>query len=214
MDVRVCVLVDGFNVYHSLCDAGRARGGRRGMKWLNLWSLSRALIPQIPGNAIVGSVHYFTALAEHLVHRNPGVVARHRTYIEALRSTGVNVVLGRFKRVFARCGVCSSQTTRWEEKETDVAISVKLLEALHRDEAEAILLISGDTDLVPAVKLARSLYPSRFIACAFPYGRKNKELANVASLSMRISRKAYVGNQLPDPVVLPGGKLLSKPPRW
>ncbi|MBI2073674.1 MAG: hypothetical protein HYW52_11635 [Gemmatimonadetes bacterium] len=50
-----------------------------------------------PG-AILAGVYYFSAYASHLESRNPAVTKRHRTYVEALKATGVQVSMGNFKR--------------------------------------------------------------------------------------------------------------------
>ena len=160
MAKRVVVLVGGFNVYHSLIDARRTLGGRC-VKWLDVGSLARPFMQHVLGKADVSKIFYFSALATHLAHSKPGVVGRHQAYIRALKHAGAEIVLGKFKDKNVRCPSCRNRFVAHEEKETDVAISVKLLEVLQSDQADTVMAISGDSDLVPAVKTALELFSDR-----------------------------------------------------
>lgn len=112
--------------------------------------------------------------------------------------------LGRFKR----------NGTRWEEKETDVALAVKLIEVFVRDECDVAVLVTGDTDLTPGIRTAKSLFPSKEVFCAFPFNRGRKELKQIADGAFKISKESYQKFQLPNTVVLPRGRTVSKPHGW
>jgi hypothetical protein len=101
-----------------------------------------------------------------------------------------------------------------EEKETDVAISVKLIELFLLDRCDTAVLVSGDTDIAPAVRAARSLYPSKSICFLFPYRRKNNELDKLSHASFHIKKERYLKHQSPDPFILPNGQPISKPAKW
>jgi len=58
------------------------------------------------------------------------------------------------------------------------------------------------------------LFPAKQICFAFPYKRKNKELAKLVSKHFHIRKDRYVKHQFPDPVVHPSGRSISKPPDW
>jgi hypothetical protein len=49
---------------------------------------------------------------------------------------------------------------------------------------------------------------------AFPYGRKSKELAQLAPGSFQMTKENYARHQLPDPFVAPNGDVTNKPPAW
>ncbi|MEL6771418.1 MAG: NYN domain-containing protein [Bacteroidota bacterium] len=210
---RVTFLVDGFNLYHSLKNADRDLGGAT-TRWLDLEALCRFHLYLFGTNARLTEVHYISALARHLEATNPDVTARHRRYLHCLRETGVQVHLNRFKKKTTRCAVCSAKNKHYEEKGTDVALAVKLLELLIRDACATVVLVTGDTDLAPAVRAAQSLFPQKRVAFAFPYKRKNKELAKLAPDSFVIGAKQYVQHQLADPFRLANGTQLAKPPTW
>jgi hypothetical protein len=126
---RVAFLFDGFNLYHSLCIARRDLGGR-GTLWLDLMGLSRGLLPLVGGNALLEAVYYFSALAGHADQVKPGATGRQLTYMDALRASGVVIELGHFKARRWTCSACGKHGRKFEEKETDVAIAVRLLDLL------------------------------------------------------------------------------------
>lgn len=210
---RTTFLVDGFNLYHSLRTASEEMGGAS-TKWLDLSGLLRSYLPNIGGGAQVERIFYFSALATHLEQRQPGVTVRHRNYIECLQATGIMPVLGRFKSKQVHCRNCHRQSEHFEEKETDVAISTKLLEVLHLDAADTVVLVTGDTDLAPAVRTARSLFPAKLIWFVFPYKRKNNELAKIADGYCYIRKERYLQHQFPAAVTLATGRTSAKPATW
>jgi len=164
--------------------------------------------------AVLNEIYYFSALAKHLEARKPDVTRRHRNFIRCLQATGVIIELNRFKKKSTRCHLCGKTFNKYEEKETDVAIAVKLLEVLVTDSCDSAVLVTGDTDLAPAIRTADKLFPHKRIICAFPYKRKNKELAKLALGSYEINKNQYPKHQFPDPYVLPSGTAIHKPSPW
>jgi len=210
---RTVFLVDGFNLYHSLRTASKDLGGAS-TKWLNLPQLLESYLPAIGGRATTEKIYYFSALATHLEKRQPGITSRHRMYIDSLKSLGVESVLGRFKPKQVYCRQCRQSTQHFEEKETDVAISIKLFEILHKDEADTVTLVTGDTDLAPAVRTVRSIFPTKRIWFLFPYKRKNNELARLADGHCNIKKARYSQHQFPQSITLQSGRVVTKPENW
>ncbi|HTY05645.1 MAG TPA: NYN domain-containing protein, partial [Gemmatimonadales bacterium] len=141
MPNRVCFLVDGFNVYHSITEAMKLNPAVS-MKWLDFGSFCRSYLSAIGPDATLEQVFYFSATADW----RPARAARHTLLIEALRATGVSVHLGRFKEKDVTCPSCGYQFKKHEEKETDVAIAVKLVELFSLDACDTAVLVTGDTD--------------------------------------------------------------------
>jgi len=209
---RVSFLVDGFNLYHSLVEA--ANDLKASTKWLDLRSLCQSYLSVLGPGAVLESIYYFSALAKHIDARRPGTTLRHRNYVQCLQSTGVIAELGRFKYKSVHSPSCQIESPHYEEKETDVAISVRMLELFFRDKADTVVLVSGDTDLSPAVQTAQNLFPTKEICFAFPYKRKNSELAKMVAKHFRIRSNQFLKHQLPNPVVLPSGREIQKPREW
>jgi uncharacterized LabA/DUF88 family protein len=211
---RTIFLVDGFNLYHSLVEASKDAKGTT-TKWLNLNALCSSYLSvagRIAGErAFLERINYFSAPP---VHRSQGKIDRHAFYIKCLRSTRVNIELARFKSKEIYCPNCGNYSFAHEEKETDVAIAAKLFEICHLDESDTIILMSGDTDLAPAVRICKHLFPSKLIFFAFPYKRTNNELKRIAPESFSIKLRSCLRHQFSDPLVLPDGTELRKPPSW
>lgn len=215
---RTIFLTDGFNLYHSIKRAEHdLRYLRRevpSMRWLDLHTLCSSYLYRIGGNAQIEGIYYFSALATHLVAKKPDVVVRHQMLIDAMAASGVVIELGRFKQKAIWCDFCRKENIKYEEKETDVAISVKLIELLSTNACDTAVIVSGDTDIAPAVRMAQRLFPSKQVMFAFPYARKNKELAHLAPSSFNLSKEQYAKYQFADPLVLLDGRTLRKPASW
>jgi uncharacterized LabA/DUF88 family protein len=212
---RVALVIDGFNVYHSVKDVHDATG--RNYRWLDIHSLCSSYLSAIGGGATVEAVYYFSALAYYREKWKPGTVGRHKTYIRALESTGIQAELSRFKAkdVDYKCAKCGYRGTmvRHEEKETDVAIAAKVIELAVAASADAIGVLSGDTDLVPAIRTARQL-SVKPIYVLFPVGRSNSAFAQIATQTFTLTEGHYQRHQFPDPVVVQGGGIVPKPLEW
>lgn len=213
LTTRTVFLVDGLNLYHSLQRASHDLGGQ-GTRWLDLRALCDSYLSLVGGNAHLERVICFTALAKHLEILKPDVTRRHQDYLQCLRATGVSVELAQFKRKVFTCPHCSKRITRHEEKETDVAIATALLELLAEDRCDAVVLVTGDSDLTPAVRIARRLFPNKQVCCCFPFARVSSGLRAIATQHFTIRSEHYVRHQLADPFVLPDGKAIPKPVGW
>jgi len=206
---RVIFLIDGFNLYHSTADLARSRGLH--VKWLNIYSLCSSFLHLISRDAAIAEIHYFSALAYHL--NDPNVIKRHQDYIECLKSTGIIPEMGRFKPKGVICPL-GGKFTKHEEKETDIGIAAKLFEIMSNDKCDTAVLVTGDTDLTPAVETCKRLFPTKAMRFAFPYRRDNLELKTLLPDSFKIHAGSYMQHLFPDPVRLPDGTEISKPTSW
>ncbi|MBU4444276.1 NYN domain-containing protein [bacterium] len=210
---NIAFLIDGFNMYHSALNASRSSGGTS-TKWLNYRSLCSSFLHHFSRDAVVSDIFYFTAYAYHLLYRDPDIVNRHKLYIKCLNSVGVIEIEGRYKRAEVKCKACGAIFKRNEEKETDIAIDVKLLELLFKNQSDVIVVVSGDSDLVPAIKAAKEIFPNSKIAAMFPFRRISDEIKIHVDMYFRLKPKHYFRNQFPDPVILSHGTQLFKPSSW
>jgi hypothetical protein len=160
-------------------------------------------------------IFYYSAFATHRLAIDPNVVKRQEDYIKCLQATGIIVEMFRFKKKKIPCPKCGSNFNRREEKETDVAIGAKLLELLFLDKCDTAMLVTGDTDIVPAVKTAQALFPNKGVGFLLPYKRHNQELADLTpTLNFRIKKETYMRHQFSDPCVLGSEKVKAKPATW
>jgi uncharacterized LabA/DUF88 family protein len=216
MAKNVAFVVDGFNMYYSLRRVEELTRNR--VKWLDLRTLlSKYLQPvrdALGERVEISRVYYFSALATHLTSHDRDVVNRHLSYISALESTGVQVVLSRFKQKDISCPKCHHQWKRHEEKETDVALGVKIIEVLARNEGDAVVVITGDTDLIPAIRTAQGLFPHRKIGVGFPFMRHSADLERIADFAFKIGQKELQRSQFAPELKLPDGSVIRKPATW
>ncbi len=213
---RVNFLIDGFNLYHSVKDAETVL--KSSTKWLNIKKLCSAYLPLIRNivkdKTELGVIYYFSAYAKHLESANPDLTKRHQKLITCLEDTGIIVEMSRFKAKEVTCHRCGQKFIKYEEKETDVSIALKLIETFFNDECDSVVLMTGDTDIAPAIKTANRLFPSKQTLFAFPYKRENKELSNLSPGSFKINKMQYVKYQFSDPHQLSDGTLINKSSSW
>lgn len=203
------VLVDGYNLYHSLRAIEKDTGHK--VRWMDVRKLSELLINRIfPPKVPFPHILFFTAYAEH----NGGQhVARQKEYHKCLKRLGVEIVcdgtwaqkevpiahhfdsllwpLKQFMK--KRYGMFSTPV----EKGTDISIAAHLMHL--GPQAKWVCLISGDSDLVPAVKLFRTAYPAVNFGIARPYKRENRKLnvPDCTNISVEDCLKCLLPNPAP-----------------
>jgi hypothetical protein len=211
---RTSFVVDGFNLYHSLKQVSKQQPNPIPCRWLDLRGLCADSLSAIGNGATLESVYYFSALARHLEATNPGLVARHETYAAAITGTGVRTQFANFLEKDMWCPNCKTGFKRHEEKQTDVAVGVQIVETALRGEAETIVVVSGDSDLIPAIRATRRNFPSVQIWMAFPAGKGGKQLRKATHGAFTFSSKQYAAHQLPDSILLPNARWVYKPSKW
>jgi uncharacterized LabA/DUF88 family protein len=209
---KLIVLIDGFNLYHSIVDLENIEKIK--VKWLDIKSLCDSYLYLFGKDTVIEDIYFFTAFKNYRRLKDPDIINRHKKYLRCLEDSGLQIIYGRFKPKKSFCPKCRKTSKKHEEKETDVAISTKLFELLHNNKGDIFLLITGDTDISPAIKTCKSLFPLKKIIFAFPYRRKNKELANLSPESFLIKRQKYLNHIFNDPYTLSNGKKIYKPSSW
>ncbi len=199
---RAFFFIDGFNFYHSVNHPYLYR-----YKWLNYYKLASILKRHEDD---IKKVILFTAYADW----DPKKIARHKLLIKALETERVEVVLGRFKYKDCKCKKCYASYTQPVEKQTDVNIAVNLIKYAVKDEFDTAYIVSGDTDLIPAIKSFKELFPLKKVCVVFPLSRKGEELKSVCDFHIKIKQKHLQACLFPDPVLLPDGTSLSCPTNW
>jgi uncharacterized LabA/DUF88 family protein len=210
---RVAFIVDGFNLYHTLKRAHMPPFNKK-CRWLDLSTLCTNCLPTIGKNTHLSGIFYISALAKHLQRTNPGVTHRHEQYIRCLKDSGVEVRLNRFKKKSVWCNNCQTKILKHEEKETDVMLATTLFELFYTNLCDTAVLVTGDTDLLPAIKTGKKLFPSKNIIFAFPLGTQTSEMKSLAPGSFSLSVDAYSKAQFPDPYILTNGSPITKPAHW
>ena len=79
--------------------------------------------------------------------------------------------------------------------------------------ADTLVLVSNDSDFVPAVREVRSLSDVG-VGIISPDKTISGELAKVADFAIILGKGLLAISQLPNPVITPVGRAIHKPPRW
>jgi uncharacterized LabA/DUF88 family protein len=211
---RVIVYIDGFNLYHGLKEAGYKR-----FYWLNIQSLVESFIRP---HQELKMIKYFTA---KITTGDRAKKHRQDSFINAVKSLNlVEIIFGKYKTSNNLCPnydrdhpekfMCSGVLHEAKEKQTDVNIAIGIVsDALH-NEYDTALLISGDTDLIPAMDYVRQNCAGKIVSVLFPPARKNDEMSGAATGSSIIGRKKLKDHQLPDVVIGKYGSKVYKPIEW
>lgn len=176
---RIFFFVDGFNLYHAF----DAHARYRKYKWIGLSKLCACYV--VDKKDAISGIEYFTAL----VTWDPGKVARHNIFIKAQENEGVKVVYGEFKRKDRKCKLCHKIFRTFEEKQTDVNIAIRLFQLAIQDRYDKAIIVSGDTDLLPAIKAVQTTFPSNQVGVVIPIGRASEDLKQQTDLPDE--RKAF-----------------------
>ena len=158
---KVAVLIDGFNVYHAIDD----RPDLHRFKWLDYRSLAEKFVI---GNDELVRVLWFTAY----LYYKPEKAHKHQRLVKANQSRDVEVVFGLFRRKSRYVPQIGQKIWMPEEKRTDVNIAVRLLEMAYDDVYEKAIIVTGDSDMVPAIEAVRARYPEKRIGIVTPIGRR------------------------------------------
>ncbi len=203
---RSIIYVDGFNFYYGVIkDTSH--------KWLNIEEYFRRLRQDDD----IRHIYYFTALVTGLSQANQ------ETYLRALDTLPlVTITLGNYKKKQIKCLVpaCSyggdRVFTTVEEKRTDVHIALQMLDDAHYNRCERLILVSGDSDLVPAVNRVRKLgkevlvyIPARTDIRAFAV-----ELRTAADRAKTLPLPLLKLSHFPDQVPNGSGGTITKPIGW
>jgi uncharacterized LabA/DUF88 family protein len=165
---RVNVYVDAFNVYHAIAELGD-----QALKWLNYFVLAKSLLRP---NEALGEVNLFTAI----LNWNQDKQKRHRNWVTAQRAVGVRVHEGRFKQSRKHCVTFDRNCKFYEEKQTDVGISVQMVSDALLGRCDRAILITADSDQIPTAQFISALDRPK-LTLYFPPNRAQqaRDLGNI-----------------------------------
>ena len=216
--IKSVFFIDGFNLYHAIIN--HFNHGK--YKWLNLKELAKQYV-DIDEDA--KKVLFFTAY----VTWDSDKKERHRKFVTALSFKGVEIVMGSFKRVVKafqknRMQVIESDKSQdqlpnylkfitYEEKETDVNIAVKILEYASKEQYDKFYIVSGDSDLMPAIKSAKKNYRKIEFINILPIGGRGLSLGQVCDKQIVMTEEHMKAALMEDKVII-GNQVIEKPESW
>ncbi|OQY74443.1 MAG: hypothetical protein B6D44_04275 [Ignavibacteriales bacterium UTCHB2] len=173
---KAFIYIDGYNLFFAL-----KKNDWRKLYWLDVVKLSANFV--YPGH-FVNKVKYFTSRVKLPDEKRE----RQNTYLEALYTLNfIKIIYGRFQPNELECFGCHRKIPFSKEKKTDVNIATQMIYDAMKNTCDVQYLLTGDSDLAPAVKLIKDEFPERKIFLICP-PKKNKFDRNEESDS-RISRE-------------------------
>lgn len=138
--------IDGFNWYYGIFKE------RPAWKWLNVRSFFEFLRP----DDSIDCIKMFTAIVDP--DKPSPRRERMLRYVAALHTlNGVKVILGKYQTRTVVCGAsCGLKYDVATEKMTDVNIAVHMIADSMTESFDRLILVTGDSDLQPAVRWIRS----------------------------------------------------------
>lgn len=228
------VYIDGLNL-HGLALRGRAPH----RKWADLAKLAQTLSPEVPVVAVryftadlhsratedpqsaVRQRNYLKALQATGVEVNRGtfVIATHWRTVSQRDRWGERVKPDLPDDIAHRLDEMEAESERpWkvrvelpEEKFTDVALGVALVDDFHNQRCTHAVLVTNDSDLVPAVETATR--QGHNVHVVSPHTTVNKHLRRSASGVSTLPDDVWDTHQLPDEFTVDGAKH-SRPRGW
>lgn len=200
--IKTIFLIDGFNLYHSLNNNNYNK-----YKWLNIKKLCECFLTS---KEEIVSIKYFSAYAYWLSNKQQ----RHEHYIRALQSTGIEIIMGKFKVKERFCLNCYRLYLSHEEKRTDVNMAIHLLLDAMNNKCDTFVIVSGDSDLIPAVQATKLHFPTKRIGVLIPVGRSANELKQVADFSKKIKESNLRASQFDNIVDIGNNIKLQRPANW
>lgn len=218
--VDVVALIDGFNMYHALEKCRSGFYPYRKCKWINYWRLAECFVGV---NGVLTRAILFTAYLPGTQDWHAKKNARHAKLIAANKTQGVELCLGRFfmreKRVRIRPSDVRILYTALEGKRTDVNIAVTLVSSAADQAYDRCLLITADSDLVPAIDEAHARHPTGEIYSVPPIERGGQAKALKKACRARHKKmkqehlqRSVLPQEVPHPVA--AGRTIVRPPEW
>ena len=182
-------------------------------KWLDFEAFCRLLLPR---DDIV-KIRYFTARISALPN-DPQAPARQDTYLRALRTLPlIEIHYGHFatrpqRMPLARPPHHTVEVLRTEEKGSDVNLAPCLLRDAFLGECDTAVVISNDSDLAEAVRIAQDDAGIK-VGVVNPHPKRNRSRRLQGTFFKQVRASALARTQLPAVVSDRNGPI-HKPSSW
>ena len=144
---KVWMYIDGPNFYYSI----RNTGTDVALGWCDFRKLAEQHL--LEADSLLGRIKYFTAPVRDLGHKDGEEERQDRWLNAVLTIPNLRIFKGFY---------LGDEPNNRREKQTDVSIAVRLvLDALGNEGYDDAILMSGDTDLIPAVLAVRNEIPGK-----------------------------------------------------
>ena len=188
---KIITYIDGFNFYY------RAIKNTK-YKWIDFESLIRNFTEE---EYEILKIRYFTAKVKTRAKRN-----RQDTYLKAIQTN---------PKIKIHEGFFVTREGKYTEKCSDVNLATYMIRDACKESYDCVLLISNDVDFKTPIKTVKNEFSKDVIVlnpdkgnAASEYRKLEKE-TKIKLRDIRVS--TLEKSQLPDPIILPDGKIIKKP---
>jgi uncharacterized LabA/DUF88 family protein len=102
----------------------------------------------------------------------------------------------------------------FEEKQTDVNIALRLFQLAVEDQYDRAVIVSGDSDLLPAIRAVQATFPSKQIGVIVPIGRASEDLKKQADFHYKMKERHLQSSRHANIISLRDGSTLTCPSKW
>ncbi len=207
--MRTNVYVDAFNLYYGCLK-------RTPYRWLDLAQLCALLLPK----HAIHRIRYFTALVSARPG-DPGQPQRQQVYLRALRTTpNLTLHYGFYlthpvqMRRLTPSGALGKTVTvlETEEKGSDVNLATYLLVDGFRNDYEAAIVVSNDSDLLEPIRIVRAEL-GKVVGLLNPQQKPSRVLVREATFIKQIRPGVLAASQFA-PTLTDAGGTFHKPASW
>lgn len=223
MTKKVGIYVDGFNFYYSLKKSKANNTKWRKFYWIDIVKLFQQYLNPEYHELIF--VKYFTA--KH--NNSTGKVKRQSIWLSSQKALHPNifqVIYGNYKDKQLTCPLeCSysgahKRYKTAEEKETDVNVAINIVSDVYENNVDMIILVSGDSDMSPPLRLVRDKFPDKKIKIYFPpkqghhYSSELSRIINSKDKTLLEQQPKLFEQSIMDDKFEINGKKFFIPPKW
>lgn len=228
---KVNVYIDWFNVYHVLKNNIRhwVPPWETHMKWSNLKSLAESYLTD---EEELWKVYFFTADSWIKKTRAKGTI-----YQKALNNTGAIVIKWKYNKI-TKTFMNKMQVIlfllwievdedkkekylpqklvykTYEEKRTDVNIAVKIVEDAFLGEYDRAIIMSWDSDIVPAIETVKRNFPDKIFSTLWLVGTKWQLIKSRCDTHDVVWYKKWKSHLFPNTITTANWVELEIPDEW
>ena len=93
-------------------------------------------------------------------------------------------------------------------------IAIKLFQLSINDVYDTAIIVSGDSDLLPAINAVKKTFPAKLIGVVIPQGRQAEALKHATDFHIRLKEHHLSTCQFPGVINVGDGRQLKEPVSW
>jgi len=212
--MKVNFYIDGFNFYFGLRAQSILIPNWKQYYWLDMVKFCENFLGQ---NQELNKVKYFTArpLSSGKASRWSAFLGANRIINEGKFET----INGNYQKKDINCPKCNKLSQHPEEKMTDVNIATQMIGDCYNKKIDKIVLITGDSDLLPPLEFINEYVEGVSIKLVFPPERQSYELYQfMKSKRIRVTHlsrnESFFKNSIMPDIVKSETKTYTRPHNW